>query len=121
MTFDADAAAAAATDEYEPFHFTWQGQEHELPHPMTLTEAQAVQLRGGQLHDLLAEIAPEAHEVIMGMQLHVSSKLAEAWFELAGDEGKEPSPPSPPNRAGRRSKQTSRSVASNSVGSGSTK
>lgn len=124
--FDARDAAAEAVEECPPFVFTGlDGHTYELPHPGMLETGQALAAQEAEseveLFRLLEEFAPEAVEAIKAMPSTVTKKLLDRWQEEGGEEGKSPGPRSAPNRAARRSKPTSRSAASASGRSGSTK
>lgn len=123
MTFDADAEAKQAEEDYKPFPFTWRGETYFLPHPFMLTTGQAEKLIEAEASNdeakvlaFFSDLAPEAMTAIREMPGGVTAKLFDQWREGYGELGKSDSEPSQPNRAARRSKQTSKSAASTSGG-----
>jgi hypothetical protein len=85
--FDANAAKAKAEADYEPFSFVaLDGTQHQLPHPLLLTERQWQRVRQGETLELLDDIAPEAAQAIGEMPAHLSRQLAQAW--LSNDDSK---------------------------------
>jgi hypothetical protein len=111
--FDAREALAAATDRHPPFRFTdLDGNDHEVPSPMLLTERHAEMLATGDLASVFREVAPEAWGAIEALPLAVGAQLARAWLALGGDLGKSLSPSSPTNGAEPPSPPTSPSEAS---------
>lgn len=98
--FDAREALAAVTDRHPPFRFTdLDGNDHELPNPMLLTERHAEMMSRGDLSGVFREIAPDAWTAIEALPLAVGAELGRAWLALGGDLGKSPSPSSPTNGA----------------------
>jgi hypothetical protein len=134
--FDARAAVAQAEVEYPPFPFIGlDGQTYHLPNPLMLHSGDQVAVLEAQanaspesaelaLRTLFGEKAPEALAAMDAMPSIVVARLMEAWNRQAEEAmglGEVPGAPLPPNRAARRSKPISRSGASTSGRSTSTK
>jgi len=91
MAFDVDALIAEA--ENEPFVFTYDGTEYELPHGKTLTMRQQLDLAGaggdaGGFVDVLREVAPDTVDAMLDMPGHATLAVIKAWNEHSGiDQG----------------------------------
>lgn len=120
--FDARQAAKDHAGAYPPFEFVGlDGDTHELPHPLTLTTDQAMQLnaamKAGDDEGTLALfelLSPDAAEAVRALPAYVTDQLMNAWFEAAGEAGKSEAPPSPTSGGAKPSKRTSPRAASTS-------
>lgn len=100
-----------------PFRFEGpDGTPCELPHLRTLTTHQALRIYvHGELEEVLAEVAPDVADMLLGLPIHALDALTKAWMEHSDVEpGKLPSSSRSSASTGGRSKRISRSGGSHS-------
>lgn len=80
---DLDVLQAEAT--FEPFRFTLDAQERELPHVQTLSTEQALQVEAGQAKDVIVTIAgQDLADRLMKLPAFAMNAVLEGWLQHAG-------------------------------------